>query len=290
MKIKKPLFLLATAAILTAVSCQKDPEIENLDTRNVKNKLSKATYAKASAKYGNSFADSVNNLLQDFSLTQVNQPIDKTNDIVEEFKDVASAREFLDNLSKSSIVDDGRNLPKSNGNTFELPTNLKVTKKATDPSKKKAGLWDPMDSPLQFQFYIPSRKFVFLNWSWTSPVGFIIQGYLKGSDPIRYLGMGVRFNKYEIGEFDVNLYGPHVFTTYTRSHAFFQHYPGGYSGIFAFGGTVSLVVMIKDLGTLYSIPVQGRIFAQLGPYPLMMGGGANGAYQYTQMQGYYVTR
>lgn len=290
MKIKKPLFLLATAAILTAVSCQKDPEIENLDTGSVKNRLSKATYAKASAKYGNVFADSVNNLLQEFSLTQVNQQIDKTKDIVQEFKDVASAREFLDNLSKSSIVDDGKHLPRAAENGLDSLADANIMKKAADQPKKKA-YYNPFADILQFQFYIPSRRFVFLNWSWNSPVGFVLQGYVSASEPFRLWGQGVRFDKFSLGEFEVYLYGPHIFTNYQKGYTYIEHIPKSYMATFNWSGNVSLVVMIKDLGTLYSFPVTGRVLADMGPYPVdSFTGYVNGSSQYTQMKAYYVTK
>lgn len=290
MKFKKPLFLLAATTLFVGVSCQKDSQIENLDTGNVKNKLSKATYAKASAQYGNSFADSVNNLLQEFSLTQVNQPIDKTTDIVQEFKDVASAREFLDNLTKSSIVDDGNHLPKATEDGSDSSSDVNIAKKATDQPKKKA-YYNAFADVLQFQFYIPSRRFVFLNWSWNSPVGFVIQGYVNATEPIRYWGQGVRFDKFDVGEFNVYLYGPHAFTTYDKGYTYIEHIPRSYLATFNWAGNVSLVVMIKDLGTLYSFPVRGRIVADMGPYPVdSFSGYVDGSPQYTKMQAFYVTK
>ena len=289
MKFKKTLFLLAATTLFVGASCQKDSQIENLDTGNVKNKLSKATYAKASAQYGNSFADSVNNLLQEFSLTQVNQPIDKTTDIVQEFKDVASAKAFLDNLSKSSIVDDNKKVPMPTA-TAETSA-INISKRANTPNKKKGYLWDPIPSPVMFQFYIPSRRFVFLKWSWDSPVGFVVQGYLNGHEPIKYHNVGVRFNKFTDGEFNVYLYGPHAFTTYEKSYTNFRQLSQTNLGEFNFAGTVSLVVMIKDLGTLYTFPVMGRIMANMGPYPVMNSmGDVYGGQEYTQMQYYYVTK
>lgn len=270
---------LGVALSILSVSCDK--KTDNFLTSEDKVKLSKTNVL--SNALSQSFKDSINNLVEDFNLTRYSEPIDQSNVMKEEFNDVASARIFLENFEKSEIVNEHKPIPSTAANTSKENGNI-VAQQAF------------MDSPLaniDFQFSIPSRTFKFASWQWTSPVGFVVQGYLTAYNPVYYSGSGTRFREWKLESMNVHLYGATLFTSYQPSYAYFQPQFMGHNGDFRFAGTVSLHIIIKDIGTIYSIPITGRIMASMGPYYRFSSGWNyeyDGSFGYTQMLYYYISR
>ncbi|MGJ1318303.1 hypothetical protein ACR776_07010 [Sphingobacterium spiritivorum] len=258
-------------AVFALISCKEESEINNLLN---KERISASKLFSASTTLTQVFADSLNALASDFNLKKVDGEVDRNSSVVEEFNDVASARLFLQNLERSEVVNENKPLNMSNNS---------ISQSGFSPR------WGYV-APINFQFEIPSRIFRFREWSWRSPVGFVISGYLHASGPRKSSSNSVWFEQWELKEMNVNLYGPRIFTSWESSYKYFQRLYTGSHGQFSFAGTVSMVVLIKDIGTIYSIPLSGRIVAKMEPYYINYFGDVESSPYSTQMISYYVSR
>ncbi|WP_293917661.1 MULTISPECIES: hypothetical protein [unclassified Sphingobacterium] len=264
-------FSIYLIAVLALISCKKESNLNNL---LINERINASELFSASTTLTQVFADSLNTLASDFNLKKIEGVVDRNSSIIEEFNDIASARLFLQNLERSEVVNENKPL--------SIPNN----------SNSQSGFsprWGYV-APIDFQFEIPSRIFKFREWSWRSPVGFVISGYLHASSPRKSSANSVWFEQWELKEMNVNLYGPRIFTSWESSYSYFQRLYTGSHGQFSFAGTVSMVVLIKDIGTIYSIPLSGRIVAKMGPYYVNYFGDVESSPYSTQMVSYYVSR
>lgn len=237
---KKTIFL-SLLAIISIYGCKKEtpPEV----------KSSKLKIPTQQSNISTIRLDSLTSLRNDFNLEEISTiPADIPK---EEFKSIEEARAFLTNVTNGK---------------FEQKTATSTLKITNNNMARWAGEG-------YFYLMLPHASIKVGNFRFDWPSGFILTGDIQGDGT--YVNNDGRwgYDRMWCNGPKVESYGFTWLSSFESTNVSFRQIYSGASLVdIRFSGMLKIVVLVGDIGHIYSRPINSTVVAKLGPWPRGMGG------------------
>lgn len=169
------------------------------------------------------------------------------------FNSIEEAKAFLENAENSTF---------EQKKPTEIPVNKMANKNFTKSTASQL-----MGGSSGFTLFLPNASLIIakkFRYDW--PSGFVIMGNLEG-DGVVSTGSRWSFNKIRCENPTIDPYGFTFMTSWQTNNIYFQQRGGfGTEATIRFSGMLKIVLVIKDLGEVYSRPMSGIVIARFGPW------------------------